>query len=530
VSDRKPPSDAAAEMDGLLAALASDRAATLDAARPAAVAKQRKRAGLTARERIAHLVDPGSFREVGQLAREADAAPGERPADGIVTGGAMIEGRPAVVLAQDFMTMGGSSGELGGRKLHMAVRRSIREGAPLVMLLDGGGHRIQIGQSSRRYAPSTTTFQEFARLSGWAPMAAAMLGAGFAAPTNFAGLADFISMVRGQSTMGLAGPALVKAGTGEDIDKFELGGAQAQVDRNGIADLGVEDEAAALDSLKRFLSYLPSNARAPLPMTPAPAEDPARAEALRGLVPANTRKAYDVRRVIDLVMDEGSVFEVKPTYAKNAVTSLARLAGRPVGVIANQAMSLGGMLTGPACDKVAHFVALCDAFGLPLVYFIDVPGFSIGSPAEKAQLGRRSAKLIYELGHATVPRVSVVLRKGYGLGYVAMAGGRSFEADASLAWPTAEICAMSIEGAVNVVNARRFAEMAAAGEDPEPERARLIAQMRAEVTPFGGAESFGLDDMIDPADTRPRIIEALERAPARRDLAMPPKIRSICPI
>ena len=296
MSDRKPP-DAAAEMDGLLEALASDRAATLDAARPAAVAKQHKRAGMTARERIAHLVDPGSFREFGQLAHEADASPGERPADGIVTGGAMIEGRPAVVLAQDFMTMGGSSGELGGKKLHMAVRRSIREGAPLVMLLDGGGHRIQIGQSSRRYAPSTTTFQEFARLSGWAPMAAAMLGAGFAAPTNFAGLADFISMVRGQSTMGLAGPALVKAGTGEDVDKFELGGAQAQVDRNGIADLGVEDEAAALDSLKRFLSYLPSNARAPMPITAAPAEDRSRAEALRGLVPANTRKAYDVRRV-----------------------------------------------------------------------------------------------------------------------------------------------------------------------------------------------------------------------------------------
>lgn len=519
-----------ADMDSLLEDLAAGRAATLDDARPAAVARQRARAEMTARERIARVVDAGSFREVGQLARDEDIAAGERPADGLVTGSGRIEGRPAIVVAQDFMTVGGSSGELGSKKLNAALRRAIREGAPLVMLLDGGGHRIQLGQSSRRYAGSTTTFQEFARLSGWAPMAAAMLGAGFAAPTNFAGLADFIAMVRGQSTMGLAGPALVKAGTGEEVDKMALGGAEAQVDRNGIADLGAADEAEALESIRRFLSYLPSNAREAPPVLPAPAPDPERAEALLRLVPPNTRKAYDVRKVIDLVMDEGSVFEIKPTYARNVVTSLARLAGRPVGVIANQAMSLGGMLTGPACDKAAHFVALCDAFGLPLLYFIDVPGFSIGTPAEKSQLGRRSAKLIYELGHATVPRVSVVLRKGYGLGYVAMAGGRSFEADAALAWPTAEICAMSIEGAVNVVNAKRFAEAREAGEDVDAMRARLVAEMRADVTPFGGAESFGLDDIIDPRETRPRLIEALERAPSRRDISMPPKIRSICPI
>lgn len=513
-------------MDEMLKTLARDRAAMLDEARPAAVAKQKGRAQMTARERIATLVDPDSFREFGMLAREAGEAAGEKPGDGVIAGSARVEGRPVNVVAQDFTVMGGSSGEVGSRKLHHAIRRSIREGAPLALLLDGGGHRIQIGQNSRRYAGSTGVFQDLARLSGWAPMVGAMLGAGFAAPTNFVGLGDFVTMVRGQATMGLAGPALVKAGTGEEVDAQALGGAGAQVDSNGIADLGCDTEAEAISALRAFLGYLPSNSGQPAPCHDAPPEDLARAEALLGLVPANTRRAYDVRKVVELIADEGSVLEVKPTYAKNAVTSLARLGGRPVGVIANQPLSLGGMLTGPACDKVAHFVALCDAFGLPLIYLIDVPGFSIGSSAEKQQLGRRSAKLIYELGHATVPRISVVLRKGYGLGYVAMAGGRSFEADSAFAWPTAEICAMSIEGAVNVVNAKKLA----AADDPEALRARLVAEMRAEITPFGGAEGFGLDDIIDPRETRSRLIETLARAPARRDLHMPPKIRSIVPI
>ncbi|MEC9431579.1 MAG: carboxyl transferase domain-containing protein [Pseudomonadota bacterium] len=513
-------------MRELLAALEADRAAMRDEARPAAVARQRDRAEHTARERIAMLVDPGSFREFGELAREAGEPAGEKPGDGVVAGAAKVEGRPVNVVAQDFTVMGGSSGEIGSRKMQQALRRSVREGAPLALLLDGGGHRIQIGQNSRRYAPSTGLFQDLARLSGWAPMCAAMLGAGFAAPTNFSGLADLVTMVRGQSFMGLAGPALVKAGTGEDIDAQTLGGAEAQVDRNGIADLGCADEAEAIGALRRFLGYLPTNAGQPAPVREAPPEDPARDEALLDLVPSNTRRAYDMRKVVNLIADPDSVFELKPTYARNVLTSFARIRGRPVGIVANQPMSMGGMLTGPACDKAARFVSMCDAFGLPLVYLIDVPGFSIGSAAEKGQLGRRSAKLIQELGHATVPRVSVVLRKGYGLGYVAMAGGRSFEADAAYAWPTAEICAMSIEGAVQVVNARKLA----AAEDPDAMRAGLIAAMRAEVTPFGGAEGFGLDDIIDPRKTRACIAETLERAPARRDIGMPPKFRAITPI
>lgn len=506
--------------------IAVARAALTDETRPAAVARQLKRAEMTARQRIAHLCDADSFREIGGLVRDGDGTREERPADGVVMGTAMIGDRPAVVLAQDFTVHGGSSGKLGSAKIRRAIQQAMRDGAPLVMLLDGGGHRIQDGQDSRHFAQGSPTFHDFARLSGWVPVVSVMMGAGFAGPTNYAGMSDLVIMVRGQSCMGLAGPALVKAGTGEEIDIQALGGAGAQVDTHGLAHLGVDTETEALNAVRNYLDLLPSNARAPLPcQAPPPVDDPRQAE-LAGIVPADTRKAYDVRKVVARLVDRDSQFEIQPTYAKNAVTCLARLNGRPVGVIANQPMQLGGMLTAPACEKIAHFVAVCDAFGVPLVYLIDVPGFSIGSSAEKSLLGRRSARMVYELGQATVPRISIVLRKGYGLGYIAMCGGRSFDADASLAWPTSEICAMSLEGAANVAY-RRDIDRA---PDPDERRREIVADMRARVSPLRGAEGLGVDDIIAPETTRRRLIELLQRAPARRQNNMPPKYRSISPI
>jgi propionyl-CoA carboxylase beta chain len=247
---------------------------------------------------------------------------------------------------------------------------------------------------------------------------------------------------------------------------------------------------------------------------------------LLGLVPVSTRKAYDVRKVLRLIADPDSYFELKPTFAGNIVTALARLGGRPVGFIANQALRLGGMLNSNACDKGAHFIALCDAFGLPLVSFVDVPGFSIGSGAERTSLGRRSAKLLFEWGHATVPRVSVVLRKGYGLGYFAMAGGRSFAADACFAWPSAEICAMSIEGAIDVAFRKEYQ----AAPDPLARRREMIDETRARIGALRAAEGFGVDDVIDPRDTRRRLVEVLDSTLRRRPNDHPPKFRSIAPI
>jgi acetyl/propionyl-CoA carboxylase alpha subunit/acetyl-CoA carboxylase carboxyltransferase component len=500
-----------------------------DTARPEAVARLRKRGSLTPRERIAALVDAGSFTEIGDQVRHEHLG-FDAPGDGILVGTARIDGRPVAVVAQDFSVFGGSNGHLGGAKHVRIVRIALRHGLPLVWLLDGGGHRIEDGQNSRAYANAGPMFQELCRLSGWVPVVACLLGAGFAANTNYSALASFVVMVRDKATMGIAGPALVKAGTGEVIGTEALGGAAAQVDRHGLADIGVDSEEAALAAARRFLSYLPSNAQAAVPLAPAPDEEgaaaQARAEALLHAVPANTRRSYDVRPVIDALADEGSVFELKPTYARNLVTAFARLAGRPVGIIANQALVAAGTLDAPACEKGAHFVALCDAFGLPLIYLMDVPGFLIGSQAEDQKLGRRSARLLYELGHATVPRVSVVLRKGYGLGYYAMCGGRSFEADACFAWPTAEICAMSVEGSVDVAYRKDYEK---AG-DPAARRQQIIASIRAKIGPLQAAEGFGIDDLIDPRSTRRRLIEVLERAPARRDLAMPAKFRSISPI
>jgi propionyl-CoA carboxylase beta chain len=249
-------------------------------------------------------------------------------------------------------------------------------------------------------------------------------------------------------------------------------------------------------------------------------------EELLHVVPTNRRKSYDVRRVVELVADRESVFDLKPTFARNVVTALARLAGRAVGFVANQPLHIAGMLDADACEKAAHFVALCDAFGLPLVYLIDIPGFAIGPAAERTTLGRRSAKLLFELGHATVPRASVVLRKGYGFGYFAMCGGRSFGADLCVAWPSAEICAMSVEGAVDVAYRRDYE----AAADPEAKRAELIATFRAQLGAVRGAEHFGIDDVIDPRHTRSLLIRTFSRCAPRREAHLPRKHRAIPPI
>ncbi len=510
-----------AEESGYLQDLRERRRALSDAARPEAVARQQRRAALTARERIAHLVDPESFFEIGSLIRNPRVEK-PAPADGVVVGTARIEGRPVMVMSQDFTVFGGSSGHLGGDKMERGVALAMAQGLPLILLLDGGGHRIQDGQSSRAYAAAVPIFHDIARLSGWVPMASAVLGAGFAANTNYSSMSDLVVMVRGLSTMGLAGPALVKAGTGESVTAEALGGTAVQVDRQGLADLGLDSETEALEAIRGFLSYLPSNARALPPVRPpGPPAGP-----IGGIVPANSRRAYDMQRVIAGLVDAESCFELKPTFARNIITCFARLEGSAVGLVANQPLYKSGMLDAEACEKAAHFIALCDAFGLPLIYLVDIPGLSIGPAAERATLGRRSAKMLFELGHATVPRISVVLRKGYGLGYLTMAGGRSFDADACFAWPTAEICAMSVEGSVDVAYRRDYE----AAADPAARRRALIAEIRAEISPIKAAEGFGIDEVIEPEETRPRLLDLLARVPARRDNRLPAKYRAISPI
>lgn len=520
----------------LLALVEDERRLTLDDARPDATERSHRRGKLTARERVERLVDPGSFRQLGPLARLPEGSYAGLPGiaddaatvhgDGVLAGTARIDGRPVVLSLQDYGVFGGSSGTVGGKISQRAATMARERGLPLIYLLDGGGHRIQDGLDSRHFANTGPHFINLVRMSGWVPVIALVLGDGFAGNTNFAGLADFVVMVRGVSTMGIAGPALVKASTGEEITKEDLGGASVQVDRYGIAHLGVDSEDEAFAATRAWLSYLPTNADADLPIVATSDPSDRRNPELVDVVPANSRRAYDVKKVLRTVVDEDSMFEIQPTFARNIVIAFGRLAGRPVGMVANQPMVLAGMLDADACEKAARFVSLCDAFGLPLVFFADIPGFFVGSGAERMALGRRSARMIFELGRATVPRLSVVLRKGYGLGYLAMCGGRSFDADLAVAWPTAEICAMNIEGAVDVA----FRKVYEDATDPVESRQRIVELFRDRVGPLQAASGFGIDDLIDPADTRSALIETLSMLPRRRADGIGTRTRGISPI
>lgn len=518
------------DRDALLKSIEEARRQRTDAARPDAAQRQHDLGKLTARERVAMLLDDGSFEESGALVEPgrntADTQDLEAPGDGVVTGFGTIDGRKVAVYALDFTIVGGSNGEHGEWKLLRLLSQCERHGMPLVMLLDGGGHRIQEGLDGRHFARGTTIFQHFANLSGWVPVVAAMMGPGFAGPSNFAAMADFVVLVEETSTMGIAGPALVAAATGEKHSKEELGGADIQVDTAGIADLAVPSDQDALSAIRRYLSFMPGNAGEPAPVVSTD-DNPNRAdEALDTIVPENTRRAFDMRKVITSIADRDSLFELRPTHAKNILTVLGRIDGKPVGIIANQPMNMGGTLTVNACEKGAHFISLCDAFGIPLVYLIDVPGFMVGPMAESSGLARRSGRLLFEISQATVPRFSVILRKGYGLAFIAMAGGRSFDADLCVAWPTAEICAMSVEGAVDVAYRKKMD----AARDPAAERAALIARFRSQLGPLKSAEAYGIDDVINPRDTRRVLATAMARATTRRADPNPRRRHAISPI
>jgi propionyl-CoA carboxylase beta chain len=315
-------------MRELVAGIDAARLKVLDAGRPAAVERQRKRGKLTARERVALLCDAGSFREVGSLVQPVQAEEGKgrlvAPADGLVTGSGRIDGRPVMICSSDYTTLGGSIGHVGRQKMLRAMRRAGDGGMPFVMLHDGGGHRIQDGQDARSFAQGTPVFELFARLSGWVPVVSAVMGPAFAGPTNYSAMADFVVMVRDQSAMGMAGPSLVKAAIGEDIETEALGGATMHVDTTGIAHFGADDETHCLQTIRRYLSFLPSNAGQRPPVVAG--DDPAdrRDEALLDALPTNLRKGYDVRQVLELVADRDSLFEIRPTFARNIVVCFAR--------------------------------------------------------------------------------------------------------------------------------------------------------------------------------------------------------------
>jgi len=476
-----------------------------------AVLRQHAAGKLTVRERLDLLFDPGTFAEIGIHATHAGIAPDlagrETPADGVVAGFGRIDGRLASVIAYDFTVMAGSMGRTAEIKCNRAREVAYTKRVPMIWLIDSAGARIQEAIGSKSFAGSGLLFREESIMSGVVPQVAAMMGPGAAGTAYIPALADFVPMVRGTSNMALGGPPLVKAVVGEDITAEELGGSKVHCEVSGCGDLEVEDDRACIRAVKDYLAYFPANNTERPPG--APCDDPAdrREEALLTLVPDSPRRAYDVKKVVRAVVDHGVFFELKPAWAKNVVVGLARLAGAPVGIVANQPMVLGGALDVDAADKAARFIMLCDAFGIPLVFLQDVPGFMVGSKVERAGIIRHGAKMLYAVSEATVPKLTVVLRKAYGAGYFVMCG-RGYEPDLIVAWPTAEISVMGPEGGTNIVFREEFRKL---------------------INPYMAAGAALIDDVIDPRETRGVLIRGLEMA-RTKTLLRPWKKHGVMPV
>jgi acetyl-CoA carboxylase carboxyltransferase component len=479
---------------------------------PERIERQRSMSKQPVRERVDELLDPGTFVEYGLLADHMD--PGltavgydHLAADGMVAGIGEIDGRRVGVMAYDFTVMGGSMGAVGERKTARMREMALRWRIPLVWLLDSAGARIQQSAGST-FAGAGALFREQVTLSGVVPQVAAMLGHCAAGTAYIPALADFVPMVKGTSSMALGGRHLVKAATGEDVSEEEMGGSAVHNKVSGVADLEVSDDSECLATVRRYLSFFPSHNQEAPPVKETSDPVDRRVEELYDIVPTAPRRAYDVRKVIHAIVDDGEFFAMKPDWAKNIVTGFARIGGQPVGILANQPMVLGGALDVNSADKAARFTWLCDAFGIPLVFLMDVPGFIVGSAVEKQGIIRHGAKMLFAISEATVPKITVVMRKAYGAGYFVM-NGTAYEADYIVAWPTAEISVMGPDGAVNIIYRKQLAEIPE-GDERTQRRLEYAEEIRKTIDPYIAAGHAQVDDIIDPAETRLAIWKGLQ--------------------
>jgi acetyl-CoA carboxylase carboxyltransferase component len=475
---------------------------------------QHERGKLTARERIDLLVDEGTFVELGIHGRphfsQRSMEGKEAPADGVVTGWGDVDGRRCAIAAYDFTVMAGSMGMTGELKVGRLRELALQKRMPFIWLLDSAGARIQEAAGSL-FAGSGHLFREEVTMSGVIPLVAAMLGPCAAGTAYIPGLSDFVPMVVGQGAMALAGPHLTKAVTGEDISMEELGGAKVHCRKSGVGDLEVADDHECIEAVKTYLSYFPANCEEKPPLRETSDPDDRMSEKLLDIVPESSRQPYDMYEVISEIVDDGEYFDIKPKFARTLITCLARFGGQPAGIVANQPKQLGGILENDSADKAARFINLCDAFNIPLVFLQDVPGFMVGSKVEHAGIIRHGAKMLYAVSRATVPKVTVVVRKAYGAGYYVMCG-KAYEPDLIVAWPTAEISVMGPEGAVNIIG-RSAIE---ASDDPEKTRAAMLAEVKKNIDPYIAAGNAVIDDVIDPRETRPTIINGLRMARNKR--------------
>ncbi|MGC8855828.1 MAG: acyl-CoA carboxylase subunit beta [Anaerolineae bacterium] len=476
---------------------------------------QHKRGRFTARERLDLLLDKGSFREIDAFVqhRTHDFGLDEQKylGDSVVTGWGTIDGRLVYVFSQDFTVFGGSLGEVHAEKICKIMDMAMKNGAPVIGLNDSGGARIQEGVVS--LGGYADIFLRNTLASGVIPQISAIMGPCAGGAVYSPALTDFIFMVRNSSYMFVTGPDVVKAVTHEEVTFEELGGASVHAEKSGVCHVAADSEADTLYLIRKLLSYLPQNNMEDPPFVPTN-DDPLRMdEALDSLIPDDPGKPYDIKDAIRMIVDNGQFFEIHESFAQNIVVGFARLGGHSVGIVANQPAVLAGVLDIDASEKAARFVRFCDAFNIPLVTFVDVPGFLPGTYQEHHGIIRAGAKLLYAYCEATVPKLTVITRKAYGGAYDVMSS-KHIRGDINLAWPSAEIAVMGPEGAVNII----FRKEIEKAEDPTKRKAELVAEYREKfANPYIAAERGYLDDVIEPRETRPRLINALEMLSNKRD-------------
>ena len=498
-----------------------------------AIEKQHAKGKLTARERVELLVDKDSFLEFDMLVRHRATQFGmdKRFAygDGVVTGLARINGKRVVVIAQDFTFMGGSLGEMHAAKIVKAMNYALSMGVPVIFLNDSGGARIQEGVDSLKGYGDIFYMNVMA--SGVIPQIAAIMGPCAGGAVYSPALMDFIIMVKKTSFMFVTGPRVVKAAMGEEVTEEQLGGADVHASKSGVAHFIANNDEEAINIIKKLLTYIPSNNTEDPPIVktndPPDREDPE----LDAIVPEDPNKPYDMLEIITRVLDKGSFFEVHKYWARNAIVGFGRLNGRSVCIIANQPAYLAGALDIDSSDKIAGFVRFCDAFNIPIITFVDVPGFLPGTRQEHGGIIRHGAKILYAYSEATVPKLTVIVRKAYGGAYIAM-GSRHLGADFVIAWPTAEIAVMGPEGAAEIIFRKELRAIA----DPSGRKKKLeelIKEYRENVAiPYVAASRGYIDDIIEPRKTRPTLIKALEYLLTKREIRVwvPPKKHGLIPM
>ncbi|MPZ98866.1 MAG: methylmalonyl-CoA carboxyltransferase [Dehalococcoidia bacterium] len=492
---------------------------------PERIEAQHKRGKLTARERIDTLLDPGSFEEIDALAvHQEDAENGERfYGDAVVTGWGKIEGRRVCLFAQDFTVFGGSLGEVVGEKITKMMDLAMKTGVPVIGLNDSGGARIQEGVGS--LAGYGDIFHRNVRASGVIPQISVIMGPCAGGAVYSPALTDFIFMVEGTSQMFLTGPDVIQSVTGEVTTMEDLGGAHSHTTKSGVAHFSVNGEVECLEEVRRLFSYIPANNMDDPPYVDTGDAVDRRLDDILSVVPATSANPYDVRDVIERLVDNGEFMEVHEFFAQNIVVGFCRVGGYSVGIVANQPMYLGGVLDIDSSRKAARFVRFCDAFNIPIVTLVDVPGFLPGVSQEYGGIIAHGAKLVYAYSAATVPKVTVILRKAFGGAYDAM-GAKHLGADVNYAWGGAAIAVMAGSQAVNIINRREIVS----ASDPEAERARLVAEYQERLEhPYIAAAKGYVDDVIDPRDTRIKVGHALEILRSKAE-SQPPKKHGNIPL